>query len=358
MKALGFVARWLGPVLVLLGVATWLGLAFDATHPFDLVFPAAAILPGLGAFASAIAWFATRSSERPTSRTVLAAAAIGGAVFCAWSYGDEARAYRQVTVSFDNRGARLVGTLYLPNRPGKVPGIVMVHGAEAISRSGYKAGPTNRFARSGYAVLVYDKRGVGDSSGKFERDCNTCPDNVDLLAGDASAALSLLAARPEVRADKVGFWGASQAGWIVPKAAVMNGHAAFMILVSGPTTTAHQNMIYERFTGGKDPGGGLTPDQADALADRSPKKFDFPGADFDPLPDLRALDIPGLWLFGERDWLVPPGKSIANLQGLIQAGEPYDYRIIPGAGHSMNPAPQTLVRRITDDWLARVTAEK
>jgi uncharacterized protein len=356
MKALGFMARWIGPVLVLLGTA-WALSGLFGPRPYHPLFPFEAILPvlpGLGALVSAIAWAVVRSPGRRANRIVLAGAVIGGVLFCAWSYWDQASAYREVTVSFDNRGARLVGTLYLPNRRGKVPGIVIVHGSGILPRWTFKLLSSDHFVRAGYAVLAYDKRGVGDSSGRYEGPCNACPDNVDLLASDASAALSLLAARPEVKADKVGFWGISQAGWIIPKAAVMNGHAAFMILASGPTTTVHQNMIYERFTGGRDPRGGLTSDQADALADRSPRKFEFPGADFDPLPDLRALDIPGLWLFGDRDWLVPPGKSVANLQGLIQAGKPYAYRMFPGAGHGILPTSIALYYRTMDEWLARV----
>jgi uncharacterized protein len=352
MKALGFAARWLGPVLVLLGLANSLRGLFGPLpyHPF---FPFAAILPGLGALVSTIAWFVIRSSERRTDRIVLAGAAIGGILFCVWTYWDQVSAYREVTVSFENRGARLVGTLYLPNRHGKVPGMVIVHGSGSAPRLTYKLFSSDHFVRAGYAVLAYDKRGVGGSSGRYEGgDCNVCPENVDLLGSDASAALSFLAAQPEVEADKVGFWGISQAGWIVPKAAVLNGHAAFMILVSGPTTTAQQQRRYSNFTQGRDPGQGLTPDQAEAVALRTPATFDFP--DFDPLPDLGALSVPGLWLLGDKDWLVPPGSTIAHLQELAKAGKPYTYRIFPGAGHGILPTSIALYYRTMDDWLSRV----
>ena len=155
----------------------------------------------------------------------------------------------------------------------------------------------DHFVQLGYIVLAYDKRGVGESSGVFVSGvCNTCPDNVDLLASDASAALTLLAARPEVDAQRVGLWGASQGGWIVPHAAVMNGHAAFMILDSGPTVSARQNIMFERFADAQKDKSHLTPDEAEQIALRSVKLPPIP--DFDPLPDLRSLSIPGLWMFG------------------------------------------------------------
>jgi predicted alpha/beta hydrolase len=92
-----------------------------------------------------------------------------------------------------------------------------VHGAGSFRRRFYHV-IADHFVRSGFAVLIYDKRGIGDSSGHYEYENNVSPENIELLASDASAALTTLAARREVRADLVGFWGVSQAGWIVPRA--------------------------------------------------------------------------------------------------------------------------------------------
>jgi pimeloyl-ACP methyl ester carboxylesterase len=279
-------------------------------------------------------------------------------------------------VTFENRGAHLVGTLYLPDRPDKVPGIIWVDGSGPQPRALQKPFAAH-FARSGYAVLAYDKRGVGSSTGQFvggER--AICPDNIDLLASDASAALSLLSKRSEVRSDAVGFVGASQAGWITPRAAVMNGHAAFMLLLSGPTTSAHSILRLERLRLGPEdaagptlakaidafrPGGagvpdGLTPDQAYALAQNAPG--DFPCPDYDPIFDLRALNIPGLWLLGDRDWIVPSGPTGQILGSLSELGKHYEYRNIPAAGHAMVLGPRELILETIDSWLARAIARQ
>ena len=275
-------------------------------------------------------------------------------------------------MSFENRGARLVGTLYLPDRPGKVPGIVLVHGSGPMPRV-INSGHASYFARRGYAVLSFDKRGVGHSTGRYIGGMReVCPDNVELLASDASAALSHLARRPEVRADAVGFAGASQAGWIIPKAAVLNGHAAFMLLFVGPTSSTQSIVRLERLRlgppngetpavaqvvqafrpGGRDVPAGFTPDQAYSLAQTKP--VEFPCADHDPMADLRALNIPGLWILGEQDWIVPVGVTSRNLGLLRTAGKPYQYQKIPGAGHGLM-GQADLIERTIDAWLARTT---
>ena len=361
---LKFIGRWLGPALFGLGV---LVLVLLPTPFLDLsTWPLLA-----GVIVSAIAWFFTRSPERKRSRTILLAIALTAFVFYGWRYLDDHRgySYHQETVSLDNRGAHLVGTLYLPDRPGKVPGMVWVHGSGRATRLQFTPF-VEHFARLGYAVYILDKRGVGESTGHYEGDNPLCPGNVDLLGSDDSAALSLLAKRPEVRADAVGFFGGSQAGWIMPRAAVLNGHAAFMLLLSGPTISAYQELRYENLRYGPPPnntpsmleilrqGGrgfpkGITSDQAYALSQKSTEIFPCP--DFDPTVDLRALNIPGLWLLGDRDWVTPPGPTARKLDELRQLGKPYQYRMIPGANHAMILGPKKLVLDTIDTWLAQAT---
>lgn len=362
-EILKFASRWLGPMLIL--IAVWL-----------LVFPFAPFMDGLsvvvalaGAAVTAIACVFTRRPERRTSRKMLAVATLAGLAFAGWQFGETTSRYRQKTVSFDNRGAHLVGTLYLPERQGSAAGIVFIHGSGALPRSNY-AGWATQFARWGYAVLVYDKRGTGDSTGHFEELEALRPDNIDLLASDASAAHDFLAARPDVRKDMVGFFGASQAGWIAPRAAVLNGRAAFMLLLSGPVTSTHAWLRYERLHLGPPKGAptfagvmraasrgdipdGMTADEAFEVAQRQPQAFSY--GDYDPVTDLRALNIPGLWLLGDRDWMVPSRSTARHLQSLRDSGKPYDFRNIPGAGHAMMPGPARLVEDTVEQWLARVT---
>jgi uncharacterized protein len=206
-------------------------------------------------------------------------------------------------------------------------------------------------------VLTYDRRGEGDSSGHHEAECNVCPDNLELLAADAAAALSLLEERPEVDSAKSGYWGISQAGWIVPKAAVMNGHAAFMLMITAPATTVYQNLRYEQFTGAPFflPKGNITPDAAEQIAARANLQFGFP--DTDPVADLQRLNIPGFWMMAERDGMVPPGRTIGILRSLASEGKRYEFQIVPGAGHGMlvTGAARRHYWQAVDGWLARIT---
>lgn len=262
-------------------------------------------------------------------------------------------------ISFENEGAHLVGTLYIPNGHAPHAEIVIVHGSGRFPRCFYHMW-ADHFVRTGCAVLLYDKRGVGGSSGHYEGENNVSKGNVELLASDASAALRTLAAYPGVRSDAVGFWGVSQAGWIIPRAAALNGHAAFMIIVSGPTTTTGEQMEYSRITGEHDPGPGMTTQDAERLMSERPP------TGFDPVPDLEILNIPGLWLQGDHDWRIPAIKSVRILDRLIkESNRPYTYHIFPGAGHAIflpRKKGERLIPELApgywqamDDWLTHQT---
>src|SRR5207248_3726314 len=89
--------------------------------------------------------------------------------------------------------------------------------------------PFARFLiRHGIAVLGYDKRGVGGSTG----DWNTA--SFDDLAGDVVAAFAYLKARTDIDGSQIGLLGWSQAGWVMPLAAVRASDIAFLISISGP----------------------------------------------------------------------------------------------------------------------------
>ena len=351
---LRFVGRWLGPLLLVIALAVYLFPPMPFGDPSNV--PAIA-----GGIICALACAFARGLERRRWRIFLAACAVLALAFAGWRQWDQQRGYHEEIVSFDNRSARLVGTLYLPDSPGKRPGIVWVHGSGPYSRS-LEAGHAAHFARLGFAVLVYDKRGVGDSTGRFEGgDRVIDPANLELLSSDAAAAHSLLARRPEVRADDVGFAGASQAGWVMPRAAVLSHRPAFMLLLSGTVTSTFAQMRYERFhvgrtdpdkgpnlanildafTRGKIP-VGMTADQAHALAQKTPLEYPFP--DYDPVADLQKLKIPALWLLGDADWMVPSGPTARNLDRLRKLGKPFEYRNIPGAWHSMTFDTRTRAR--------------
>jgi pimeloyl-ACP methyl ester carboxylesterase len=130
----------------------------------------------------------------------------------------------------------LTGTLIAPSVGGRHPAIVLVHGSGAENRA-YML-PWARFLiRHGIAVLGYDKRGVGESTGDWN--AATYED----LAGDAVAAVEYLKTRRDIDAAQIGLLGISQAGWIMPLAAVRSKDVAFLISISGAGVTPAETTI-------------------------------------------------------------------------------------------------------------------
>src|SRR5262249_61237218 len=123
-------------------------------------------------------------------------------------------------VRFRSGDIQLTGIVMGPRRKGKHPAIVLVHGSGAENRE-YML-PWARFLiRQGMVVLGYDKRGVGGSTG----DWNTA--SFDDLAGDVVAAVEYLKKRSDIDPAQIGLLGISQAGWIMPLAAVWSKDIAF-----------------------------------------------------------------------------------------------------------------------------------
>jgi alpha-beta hydrolase superfamily lysophospholipase len=104
---------------------------------------------------------------------------------------------------------------------GKHPAVILVHGSGAENRA-YVL-PFARFlVRRGAAVLGYDKRGVGGSTGDWKTA------SFEDLADDVVAAFEYLKSRRDIDPAQIGLLGVSQAGWVMPLAAVRAKNVAFL----------------------------------------------------------------------------------------------------------------------------------
>jgi pimeloyl-ACP methyl ester carboxylesterase len=105
----------------------------------------------------------------------------------------------------------------------------MILGSEGHDRDYGGVGPAlgRHFARAGFACLTWDRPGVGQSTGDYNK--QTFRDRAD----EALAAVGLLRGRKEIRPDQIGLWGHSQGGMIAPLAASLSDQVAFLIEVSG-----------------------------------------------------------------------------------------------------------------------------
>lgn len=245
-------------------------------------------------------------------------------------------------VEFNSAGITLAGTIFKPRK--SYAAIVLVHGSGQETRMVKMA---TRLAENGITVLSYDKRGVGKSGGVYtgpEVGTNNIDSaNLNLLALDASAASNMLLTHLPANHGPLGLMGFSQAGWIIPLAAIKNRNLSFMIIFSGPVVTTLEQLRFQFYTQGNSSfWESHTEAEAREHVSNDPDRYQFAGTD--PRESLAACSIPGLWLFGGKDIQIPVGLSIANLDTLKTQGKPYTYRLFPDLGHNTAPAksPETV----------------
>lgn len=143
--------------------------------------------------------------------------------------------YNEEEITFVNKLANitLAGTFAYPEVGDSFPAVILVHGSGAIDRDGTMFGHkpflviSDYLTRNGFAVLRYDKRGVGKSQGV--RGATTRE-----LATDAMAAFEYLKTRKEVSKNKIGMIGHSEGGVIAPMCAVKLKDLAFIVLLAAP----------------------------------------------------------------------------------------------------------------------------
>jgi dienelactone hydrolase len=342
-------------VVSIVGATAWnadvVRLAAGAFGP-----PPAVVISGACAGAllltGAAAWWRQRAD--PTrSRSLLVSLAVAAAAALAaerWQGRDVATR----TMTFEGADISYAATLYHPAEAGPWPLLVVVHGSAPLKRGFYGLW-AEHLARAGFAVLVADKRGVGGTGGQFERMDNTSRENIDRLAGDVVTAVEFAARQPEVDARHIGLFGLSQAGWVAPVAATRTPLVRYLVMITAPTVSVHEEGAWSRWRGD---------DAATALASRpdAERMMDTVASrGVDARAPLGVLEIPGLWLFGADDNSIPSLKSVHVLDSLrTHAGRAYASVMVPGAGHLLFVRDRGAVPRVAPatwatlvEWLNR-----
>jgi len=150
--------------------------------------------------------------------------------------------YNEEEVAFENALAKvtLVGTVTWPKGKGPFPAAILISGSGPQDRNETIAGHrpflvlADHLTKAGFAVLRFDDRGVGKSTGKFWE--ATSADH----ATDVEAALEFLRNRPNIDASRIGFIGHSEGGLIAPLVAQEDPELAFIILLAGPGVTGQE----------------------------------------------------------------------------------------------------------------------
>lgn len=296
-------------------------------------------------------------------------------------------------VVFANKAVLLAGTLYKPDTQNPSPALVVLHAANAGTRqSSFYQHLVEHLPAQGIAVLLYDRRGSGRSSGDFETA------SFETLAEDGSAAVDYLCSREDIDKKRIGLYGISQGGWIAPLVVGLRSDIAFLIVVSGCAVSPADQMDYGAAFTLRQHGftndtialaialrqrvneyyrGHISREAISADLDRAGAEPWFQYAylsssiglpievanskwwhelDYDPLPIWKQLQLPILFLFAEEDRWVPVAESIYNLEQVTTHIKDVTITPIKGTDHLMYETSDQQNETISEDYLETLVA--
>jgi pimeloyl-ACP methyl ester carboxylesterase len=251
----------------------------------------------------------------------------------AWARDGATTRYARVSVrQREVRVGAVAATLTLPPGSGPFPAVAMVHGSGRQAREEFQV-----FAAYctllGVAVIADDKRGIGQSSGRYPGERAT-PSTIDVLARDAQADVRFLGTLEQIDRTRVGLLGDSQAGWIIALAAAREHAVHWAVPLVGPTVSVDESDRWAELAGkGARPPTGTE-------AERTAKVRAAGRGGFDPEPSLRKLTIPVHWIFADDDRNIPTQLSIERLQQL-QPGHEFSWSVVH-ATHTLLELPSGL----------------
>ncbi|MEG3126004.1 alpha/beta hydrolase family protein [Sphingomonas sp. GB1N7] len=285
--------------------------------------------------------------------------------------------YDTSDVSIIDGAVTLAGTLTMPKGKGPFPAVVMIAGSGPQNRDETVDGHriflviADRLTRQGVAVLRYDKRGVGKSSGSYanatQRD----------FATDATAALQWLRQQPSIDAASVGLLGHSEGAEIAPTVAGADRHVAFTVLLSAPAETgietiasqakaialangvpaatatvndalerrllaavaaAPDSIAAEQAATDILTKAGMPTDRAAAQAKGLASPWYRAFLNDDPLPALQKLTVPTLVIAGSKDLQVLPDRNLPLIRRALAGNKNAKIVELPGLNHLLQPA--------------------
>ena len=227
--------------------------------------------------------------------------------------------------TFKSGDVVLKGRLVLPAGTGKVPVLVEVHGSEKDSAVVFNW-RQRLFPAEGVGVFVYDKRGTGGSTGKYTQDFK-------VLAADAAAAAREARRLAGAGLGRLGFEGGSQGGWIAPLAATMT-RVDFVIVGYGLADSPFAENRDEALQDVERFGPAIAPKAREAIAATEAVMASNFRSGFDQVARVKAKYGKEPWfksLKGEftGDILKYPGWGLRIVGPWFDEGTPWTYDPIP-----------------------------
>jgi fermentation-respiration switch protein FrsA (DUF1100 family) len=294
--------------------------------------------------------------------------------------------YKEEQLTFPNAKAKisLAGTLTLPSGPGPFPAAILLSGSGPHDRDESLVGHrpflvlADHLTRKGIAVLRFDKRGIGKSTGDYANA------TMEDFTGDAEAALAYLKTRKEIDAKKTGLIGHSEGGLIAPMVATHSQAVTWIVLLAAPglkgedvlllqselilraagvndgeiaRTLAFNKQTYAFVRQEKDPvvleaklndlvqststGAALPPAAVQSQVRLLVSPWFRFFLDYDPVPTLQKTLCPLLALNGEKDLQVSSKENLGKIRKALQDGGNSDFQTteLPGFNHLFQHCP-------------------
>ena len=267
-----------------------------------------------------------------------------------------------VTYPNPDGGHTMAGTFTRPVSGGRLPAVILISGSGQQDRDGAALGHrpflvlADHLTRSGVAVLRYDDRGVGGSTGDFE--AATSRD----LASDALAAVTYLKSRDDVDPGRIGLAGHSEGGLIAPMVAVESPDVSYIVLMAAPGVPGErlaqvQTELISR-------AAGVSEEEIAEIVERvTPWRatdawFRY-FLTYDPAETLEQVTVPVLAINGEKDLQVPHEENLREIEAALQRGgnTRYEIRAFPDLNHLFQHAETgapTEYQAIEETWSVEV----
>jgi len=295
--------------------------------------------------------------------------------------------YYTEDVTFQNSDANITlsGTLTLPKKEGIYPVVILISGSGPQNRDEELMGHkpflviSDYLTKKGIAVLRFDDRGTGQSTGNFKT--ATSAD----FASDAESAIGYLKTRKEIDKNKIGLLGHSEGGIIAPMIASKSRDVSFIVLLAGTGIRGDKLLLLQQESIAK--ASGISDVEIQKSREFNAKAFemivnsndsltlrneltkylknlaDNPGVKipegitkdefvtmqvnqitspwmvyfirYDPTNALEKVKCPVLAINGQKDMQVAPKENLAAINNALKKGGNKDVTIIefPGLNH-------------------------
>ena len=145
-------------------------------------------------------------------------------------------------ITFASGSFQVVGDLRLPEGTTPFPVVLFVHGSGTADRTlfgGYQP-IMERMLRAGYAVFSWDKPGTGESTGQINEG-RVLHQRAQIVLD----AIEVTKKRPDIDHRRIGLWGISQGGYVMPLALSQTKDIAFMICVSCAGVSGDDQLAFQ-----------------------------------------------------------------------------------------------------------------